>query len=207
MLALAALTARMVSPSDASGPFLRVDVSVPTLVERSDDLRRLYEAHAEFVRRVVARLGGPHADVEDLVHDVFLVAWKRLDSFEGRSAETTWLFGIALRVVAAARRRASVRRFLGIGEVEPVDRRTPASAFEHREASRELYRILDRMAERKRAVFILYELEGLPGEEIATIVGCPLKTVWTRLHHARKEFARQVGLREARERREAGGAP
>jgi RNA polymerase sigma-70 factor (ECF subfamily) len=158
-----------------------------------DELSRLYRAYAGFVRRAVVRLAGPGADIDDLVQDVFLVALERRESFEGRSASTTWLFGIAVRIVSSARRRARLRRFLRLEAAhEPVDRHTPDRLFEHSEASRIVYRILDGLSEKRRTVFILYELEGLSGEEIATAVACPLKTVWTRLHHARKDF--QQGL-------------
>jgi RNA polymerase sigma-70 factor (ECF subfamily) len=160
-------------------------------IDRVLDLRRLYEEYADFVRRAVIRLGGPRADIDDLVQDVFMVALKRGSTFEGRSTLKTWLYGIAIRVVGAARRRVRVRELFGLRFAVPehVERRTPEDLFERREASRTVYEILDKISEKKRTVFILFELEGLTGDEIAIAVGCPLKTVWTRLHHARKEFA------------------
>jgi RNA polymerase sigma-70 factor (ECF subfamily) len=164
------------------------------------DLRSLYADHADFVRGAVIRLGGPGADVEDLVHDVFLVALKRQASFEGRSSPRTWLYGIAIKLVAGARRKAGLRRFLGLERAPAAaDERTPARLFEDREASATLYRALDAMAEKKRTVFVLYELEGLSGEEIAAVVGCPLKTVWTRLFHARKELSASIARAAAAE--------
>jgi RNA polymerase sigma-70 factor (ECF subfamily) len=159
------------------------------------DLRALYEAEERFVRRVVVRLAGPSHDVEDLVHDVFEVALRRIGAFEGRSAPRTWLYGIAVRVVAGWRRRRRLRRFLGLEEApEPADPTTPAQWFECREQAERVYRILDEMGDKKRAVFILHEIEGLSGEAIASTLGCPLKTVWTRLFHARREFARGLTL-------------
>jgi RNA polymerase sigma-70 factor (ECF subfamily) len=164
------------------------------------DLRKLYSERADFVRRVIIRLGGPRADVDDLVHDVFLIALRKRDSFEGRAAPTTWLYSVAVKVVAGARRRARIRQLFGLEDAyEPTERETPASVFEHREASRIVYRLLDRIGEKKRTVFILFELEGLSGEEIAEAVGCPLKTVWTRLFHARREFAELLGKTSERE--------
>src|SRR5688572_26477068 len=77
-------------------------------------LRALYAEHADFVRSAVIRLGGPHVDAEDLTHDVFLVALRKLPDFAGRSAITTWLYGITIKVVAGARRKARLRRFLGL---------------------------------------------------------------------------------------------
>jgi RNA polymerase sigma-70 factor (ECF subfamily) len=129
--------------------------------------------------------------VDDAVQEVFLVAWRKRESFEGRARVSTWLYAIARRVVLATRRRARVRRFLGLAAAPAHDLATapsPQQLFEHRESSQRLYAMLERIADKKRTVFILYEVEGLPGEDIARIVGCPLKTVWTRLHHARREL-------------------
>jgi len=153
------------------------------------DFHQFYVTHADFVRRVVARLLGPDSDVDDVVQEVFLVALRKRESFAGRAQASTWLYAIARRVVLAARRRARLRRFFGLDTVpERAAGPTPQQVFEHRESSQRLYALLERISDKKRTVFILYEVEGLPGEEIARIVGCPLKTVWTRLHHARREL-------------------
>ena len=58
------------------------------------------------------------------------------------------------------------------------------------DAARSVGRVLARMAHKKRDVLVLFELEELAGEEIAERLQIPIDTVWTRLHHARKEFAR-----------------
>jgi RNA polymerase sigma-70 factor (ECF subfamily) len=192
------LPERTVHPKDAT---LELRTADPPTAEglALDELSRLYREHASLVRSAVVRLAGPGTDVDDLVQDVFLIALERRASFAQRSASTTWLYGIAVRVVSTARRRARLRRCLRLdAAAEPVDHNTPATRFEHREASRTVYRILDGLTEKRRAVFILYELEGLSGEAIAAAVGCPLKTVWTRLHHARRDFQRRLDELEAR---------
>lgn len=150
------------------------------------DWESFYLEHADRVRRAVIRLGGPACDVEDLVQEVFEIAIKRAGTFEGRSQLSTWLYGIAIKVVAGARRRAKVRSFFGLDAASPP---TPERLFESRQNSEILYQLLDQMAEKKRTVFILYELEELSGEEIARVLEVPINTVWTRLHHARKELA------------------
>lgn len=153
------------------------------------DFHQFYLAHADFVRRVVARLLGPDGDVDDAVQEVFLVALRRRGDFAGRAVASTWLYAIARRVVMASRRRARLRRFFGLDAApEPAGGPTPHQVFEDRESSRRLYDLLERISEKKRTVFILYEVEGLAGDEIARVVGCPVKTVWTRLHHARREL-------------------
>lgn len=156
------------------------------------DLRTLYGDHAPFLRAAIQRLGGPRADADDLLHEVFLVAMNRAGDFEGRSTARTWLYGIALRVVAAHRRKSKLRRFFGLESVpvhrEPTAAGTPESLLQTASARAQVFSILEKIGEKKRTVFILFELEGLSGEEIAALVGCPLKTVWTRLFHARAEF-------------------
>jgi RNA polymerase sigma-70 factor (ECF subfamily) len=165
------------------------------------DFGSFYLEHVEFVRRVVARLLGPNGDVNDLVQEVFLVALRKRVDFAGRAAPSTWLYGIARRIVMAARRRARLRRFFGLDTASDcAHERTPQQIFEHRESSQRLYALLDRISDKKRTVFILHEIEELSGETIARIVGCPLKTVWTRLHHARRELQALAGVAEERSR-------
>ena len=74
----------------------------------------------------------------------------------------------------------------------PETRPLPDEIAEKREAERVLERILEGMSSVRRTALILYELEGYSGEEIAELEGIPLKTVYTRLHHARKDFMQRV---------------
>lgn len=168
-----------------------------------------YDTHADFVRRVVCRLAGPGGDADEWIQDVFLVAHRRWPEMADRSAPRAWLYGVAVRVVSAGRRRHRLRRFLRLDDVPHLaDEVTPATDFEHREQSERVYRLIDSLPEKKRSVLLLHELEELSGAEIAGILGCPIKTVWTRLFHARKAFEQALARDELRERREsAGGLP
>lgn len=157
------------------------------------DLGAFYLEQVPRIRQLLVRLGGPRMDSEDLTHEVFVIASERLPTLRQRAAAQAWLTGIAVKVAAGARRRARLRRFVGLDETEDLaDWRTPAEEFENGEASRRVYSLLEGMKEKKRTVFILFELQGFTGEEIAAAVGCPLKTVWTRLFHARREFAAKL---------------
>jgi RNA polymerase sigma-70 factor (ECF subfamily) len=157
--------------------------------EQLADFEAFYVEHVELVRRVLARLLGPHAGVDDAIQEVFLVAFRKRASFEGHAQPSTWLYAIARRVALSTRRQARVRAWLGLDAApEPADPRTPHTLFEQRAAAVQLYRLLEQLADKKRTVWILYELEGLSGETIAQVVGCPIKTVWTRLYHARREL-------------------
>lgn len=162
-------------------------------------LKRVYEEHGPWIRSALARLGGPGMDEDDLLQEVFLVALKRPDVFVDNPEPRAWLYGVAVNVAQAARRRARLRRWFGLEAAESVsDGITPERSIEQGDAKKRVYAALDRLSEKKRAVFILFELEGLSGEEIARAVGCPLKTVWTRLFHARREFEQHLNRAEER---------
>jgi RNA polymerase sigma-70 factor (ECF subfamily) len=168
------------------------------------NIDRLFEEHADFVRRAVINLAGPGMDADDLVQDVFVQVFRGWDRFEGRSSVRTWLYGVALGVVRNARRRARFRRFLGLDAAEAAEpfepEAQPDAQLERREAKQVVHAVLEKLPEKKRTVLVLFELEGLSGEEIAEVVGCPVQTVWTRLFRARQEFARQLERHEQLER-------
>lgn len=160
---------------------------------RRSQLHQLFLAHGRFVRSLVARLAGPGIDPKDLSQEVFLTAWRRLPALRPDASPRAFLASIAVKVAAGARRRARVHRFLGLDDdLHPADPQTPESIFAQAEASRRVYAALTHLSDKKRTVFVLYELQGLTGEEIAQAVGCPLKTVWSRLAHARREFEQHV---------------
>jgi RNA polymerase sigma-70 factor (ECF subfamily) len=169
-----------------------VDARVRERRLRLADFEGVYRQHVDFVRRVLVRLlGSVQTDVDDAVQEVFLIAFRKRDEYEGRAEPSTWLCAIARRVAMSARRRARLRTFWGLDAAYELRRdRTPLELFEDQEATKQLYSLLDRLPEKKRTVWILHELEELPGEAIAQIVGCPLKTVWTRLFHARRELSK-----------------
>lgn len=171
------------------------------------DVLAVHQAQADFVWRSLQRLGVRPPDLEDVFQEVFVVVHKRLGTFDGSSALTTWLFGICLRVAAAHRRRAWFRREVPTADVAatheaPLTDR-PDEALETRRAQAALRRVLDAMDLDKRAVFVMFELDELSSEEIATILGVPVGTVWSRLHAARKQFEKIL----KRQRAQRGSHP
>jgi RNA polymerase sigma-70 factor (ECF subfamily) len=160
------------------------------------DLRDVYEQHASYIYGLLARLLGPSGDAEDVMQDVFVVALKKLDLSRGTDVRS-WLSSVAVRLAVAARRRVWFSRVLSLTKAtDPVEWRTPDRALEIDEASRRVYAALEHLSEKKRTVFALYELQGMTGAEIAATLGCPEKTVWSRLMHARREFRRALQQEE-----------
>jgi RNA polymerase sigma-70 factor (ECF subfamily) len=156
----------------------------------------VYGGHFHDVVRWARALGGPDADLDDLAQEVFLVVERRLHEFDGRNLGG-WLYRITALVVSAHRRRAWFRHvFMRPRDVEldgfTAQTGDPGSALEHKERQRLLYRVLGRMSAKRREAFALFEIEQMSGEEIAQLVGVPVATVWTRLHHARKDFLELV---------------
>jgi RNA polymerase sigma-70 factor, ECF subfamily len=178
------------------------------------EFRAIYDAWFTDVSRWIRALGGLDADRDDIVQEVFLVVRRRLKAFDGNNL-AGWLYRITSRQVRDFRRRAWVkhiftRRRAQEPDVLPHAGGGPAAALEHKEEQRVLHTLLAKMAEVRRTAFVLFEIEGLSGEEIARIQSVPLNTVWTRLYHGRKEFfalaakyqAAQVGAAKRRKDRE-----
>jgi RNA polymerase sigma-70 factor (ECF subfamily) len=147
----------------------------------------IYVAHAPFVWRSLRRLGVRPGDVEDVCQEVFLVVHAKIGDFRGGSMRA-WLFAIASRVASDYRKRAFVRREATGDEIPEVSvAEVQTAAIERTQALALLETILDGLDDDKRAVFMLFELEQMPMQEIATAVGCPLQTAYTRLHAAREQ--------------------
>jgi RNA polymerase sigma-70 factor (ECF subfamily) len=163
---------------------------------------QVYEEHFRFVWRSLRRLGVRESDVPDAVQDVFLVVHRRLAEFEGRSKVTTWLFGICFRVAHDRRKLAHVRR--RAGDEEPLldcadERADVAAEAERRQGLALLEAILEELPLEQRAVFTLFELEGMSGEDIAETLEIPLGTAYSRLRIARDAFRRAIARLNAKD--------
>jgi RNA polymerase sigma-70 factor (ECF subfamily) len=155
-------------------------------------LRTLYERHARVVMATARRLGLPPSEVEDVAQDVLAVTFKSLDRIQP-GALSAFLFRLTSNRVNDRFRRRRVREAFArlFTTTEPTpESEGPERVALRRDAERRVGRILSRMSHKKRDVFALFELEGIPGDEIAQRLQIPIDTVWTRLHHARIEFAK-----------------
>ncbi len=165
----------------------------------ASELAALYEAHSAALRQAILRLTLGQADADDLLHDVFMVALRRTKQLRAAPHPKAWLYGVAVKLSAAARRRARLRQFVGLDTHAPqlTQQDTQLLRAEQVQARALVLSTLQKLSEKRRTVFVLYELEGLTGEEIAAALRIPLKTVWTRLFHARIDFQRHLGDRLA----------
>jgi RNA polymerase sigma-70 factor (ECF subfamily) len=154
-------------------------------------LRDLYERNVRMVMGMARHLGASASDMEDVAQDVFAAAFRDLGKVRP-GLLSAWLFKLTSHRVHDRHRQRRVREaFTKLWHGAPeagIDE--PEQALLRRDATRRVERILARMSRKKREVFALFELQGLPGEEIAGLLGIPLDTVWSRLSHARREFTR-----------------
>lgn len=171
------------------------------------DFRTLYERWFDDVSRWVRAMGGPEADREDLVQDVFLVVHRRLPDFDGQNV-AGWLYQIARHRVRDFRRLLWVKHLLfgsvPLSESLSKNGASPVDSLETNEKRRTLERLLEKLNESERAAIVLFEIDGYSGEEIAQIQGVPLNTVWARIHKARKKLQAALAKLETSEQRRVG---
>ena len=143
---------------EASSPSIALPSATPAL-----DIDALYAEHAPFLTRVLIRLVGDGAHVDDLLQETFLVAYRKRDSFDGRAAVRTWLYAIAAHLAMRHRRGAGRwLRALGVLSDEPAAvSRHPDDDFEKARAAQLVRATLDKLPFKQREVFVLYELEEL----------------------------------------------
>jgi RNA polymerase sigma-70 factor, ECF subfamily len=168
------------------------------------DVSAIYAQHAQFLWRSLSRAGVADDDLPDSLQEVLLVVHRRLGSFDGSCRLTTWLFGICLRVAATTRRTRRRRREDPMDvdtERKLVERRDPEELALARDARRRLNVALDRLDPEKRAVLVMFELEGLACGEIAELLGVPKGTVFSRLANARQLFLAALQRLELSEQR------
>ncbi len=154
-------------------------------------LGRVFDRHGQSVRSFVRRLGVASSDADDLVQATFLEVVRAATRFDPRFPAKNWLLGIAHAMVRRHRRslrRAAARLATVAGISRSTPPPTPAELFESDDTTRRLDLAFSRLSSKKREVFVLVTLEGLSGEEAARLLGIPVNTIWTRLHHARTEL-------------------
>jgi RNA polymerase sigma-70 factor (ECF subfamily) len=154
-------------------------------------LGELFDRHSDDVRRLLARLGIPSGDLDDLVQQTFLDVPRAAARFRPGAPVKPWLFGLAA-MLARRHRRAAIQMVARLRKwtlewtVEGPP--TPAEALELSNEAKRAQRALETLSRKKREAFVLVALEEMTGEEAAAVLGVPVATVWTRLHHARLEL-------------------
>lgn len=154
----------------------------------------LFKEHAEFVARLVYRLLGSNDEVDDVVQDVFLNLFRKLDSIRNQDATRAWLVTTTVRI---ARRRLRLRRFgfmlRGDQRVDPLSLEGPAPPVEGRLALRTIHRALETVSVNARLAWILQHLEQVGLDEVARVLGCSQATAKRRVAAAQLAVKKALG--------------
>lgn len=186
----------------------------PEVTHRALDTRgaksfaEVYEEYFDFVWQSARRLGVPDASLDDAVQEAFVIVYKKLAEFEGRSTMRTWLFAIVRNVSRESRRsvrRKSPHAAPGTPHEDPDDLMAPAEERPDRRLERStnnriVYTLLDALDDDKREVFVLAELEQFSMPEIAEAIGVNVNTAYSRLRLARQAFAEAAARYRAQTR-------
>jgi RNA polymerase sigma-70 factor (ECF subfamily) len=154
-------------------------------------LGMLFDRHEPSLRRFLTRIGVSEADVDDLVQATFLEALHAAPRFDPTFPVKAWLYGLASILVRRHRRSLAraAQRLLSWANLGLSDSpRTPAAELAQAQALQRFQVAFERLSAKKRDTFVLVVLEGLSGDEAARVLGVPINTVWTRLHHARRDL-------------------
>jgi RNA polymerase sigma-70 factor, ECF subfamily len=171
-------------------------IAMPAAIGREDDpaarLAALFDAHHQRLFRLARRLSRTGEDAHDLVQETFLRAARSPHSIpEGQSSEEAWLVRVLINICRDRWRAAAVRsRAISERHVVPVPAGSPEPALVARAA---VHCALDRLAPRRRAILVLYELEGASVKGIASLLGVAAVTVRWHLSVGRREMARILG--------------
>ncbi len=181
-------------------------------------LEILMEQHSSRVYRVALGITRSHADAEEVVQDVFLTLFRKIDSFEGRATLGTWLYRVAANAALIKRRGKRAELEVNLEDYLPTfkadghregDRAmlladwssTPERELLSGEAREVLEEGLALLPEHYRAILVLRDVEELSNEEVGEILGESVASVKSRLHRARmalrEVLTRRLGARPA----------
>jgi len=178
---------------------------------------RLYRLHSRRVYSLCLRMVGNTAEAEDLTQEAFLQLFRKIATFRGESAFSTWLHRLAVNVVLMKLRKKSGKET----SLEQVTEPDEASGTPRRDFGTvdlrlsgsldrvNLQRAVDQLPPGYKAAFILHDVQGYEHNEIAEMLGCSIGNSKSQLHKARmrlRDLLQEAVREKARQERRAAGA-
>jgi|SRR5579859_2602556 len=151
--------------------------------------RTYYPIAAAFLRK----LGVRDTELDDACQEVFVTLFRYLPSFRGEAELKTWLYRLCATESGKVRRKSrGWTRLIGVLASNKAGEPVALPDWSQSFAMQKVEQALGKLKPDERLVFVLFEMEGVGGEQIASIVGCPVATVWRRLHYARRAFSAAI---------------
>jgi len=181
------------------------DHSLVQRVQRGDKVafEMLFTKYQRRVSRLISRFVRSDAEVEDIVQESFIKAYRALGSFRGDSAFYTWLYRIAVNtaknyLVAASKRPISLTQFEKNDDDDfeedhfMSDAATPESELITKQIAETVNKTMNELPADLREAIMLREIEGMSYEDIADSMGCPIGTVRSRIFRAREAISQKI---------------
>lgn len=163
--------------------------AAPALAEH--DFELIYREHFDFACRSLRLLGVASEALEDAAQDVFDIASRRLVEFEGHSTIKTWIFAIVQRV-ASNRRRSQRRKQAPLEPLQPeataCSGLSPEAEAQANQSLSLIQDFCDSLDESRRALLVLGLIEGVPMRDLASTLGIPLHTAYSRIRALRQSL-------------------
>ncbi len=166
----------------------------------------LFHAHKSKIYSLCLRMTSNIAEAEDLTQDAFLQVFRKLATFRGDSALSTWLYRVAVNTVLMHFRKKGLRQ---VSLEEPVNREAGAPKREHGKVDARLSTSVDRIALTRamkdlpvgyRTIFLLHEVQGYEHHEIARLLRCSVGNSKSQLHKAKSRMRELLGMQKAQEK-------
>jgi RNA polymerase sigma-70 factor (ECF subfamily) len=155
----------------------------------------LYSLHKRRVYSLCLRMTGNAAEAEDLTQEAFLQLYRKIATFRGESAFSTWLHRLAVNVVLMRLRKKGLPEVSLEETLEPQQESGPRKDFGTRDSVLAgsidritLERAIERLPPGYRIVFVLHDIEGYEHNEIAEMLGCSIGNSKSQLHKARMKL-------------------
>ena len=162
----------------------------------SDSFRYIVDRHTRLIHRVAYRITGNSADADDVVQETFLRAYRQIHTYQSRASVATWLHRIAvncaLDLIDSRRRRDS--RFEAVEDMSllPSADAAPDRRAHAAEVQRAIDTAMNGLTAKERAAFVLRHFEGVPLEEIGTILGTRLNATKNTIFRAVKKLREEL---------------
>ncbi len=177
------------SPSNLAGDVKSADLDLVGRIRAGDALafEQLYKQHATRLYNLASRMIGAHGEADDLLQDIFLLAYRKLGSFRGESSLGTWLYRLAMNHCLDVLRNRQTRMghqtdSLDEPDAAPLAARVPMVGAVSRI---DLERAIDTLPPACRAAFLLHDVEGFGHQEVGGMLGISEGTSKSQVHKAR----------------------
>jgi RNA polymerase sigma-70 factor (ECF subfamily) len=150
----------------------------------------LVRRHQKATFNLIYRLLGDYDEAAEVTQEVFLSAYKSINQFRGHANFSTWLYRIAFNHASTRRKNLKVaqQRYVSLEDVEIIGEspNDPAKSAEQKEIQERVQQALNTLDKEEATVILLRDLQDVPYDEVAAILGIPIGTVKSRLHRARQ---------------------